>query len=124
MASEGDMVCDNGRKQPLRLEQRCAILGITLSRAKFLVSCAHDDKGNARDGVSSDRGKTIPYDEAVLVREAFRLGIGFSDTARMLEMSHERLNSHGLPFPSKSKYPPPPGPQKIYNLFPPEGINQ
>ena len=115
------MVCDNNGRRPLRLEERCFILGISLSRAKFLVSCSYDDKGTARDGISSDRGQSIPYDEAVLVREAFRLGISFADTARMLEMPHDKLASFGLPFRTRSAYPPPPGPQKVYNLFPPDG---
>jgi|APGre2960657423_1045063.scaffolds.fasta_scaffold29107_3 hypothetical protein len=116
------MVCSNNGKRPLFLEERCAILGISLARAKFLVSCSYDDRGNARDGISSDRGQSVPYDEAVLVREAFRLGIGFADTARLMQMSHERLSSFGLPFPVRSKYPPPPGPKKIYSLFPPQPI--
>lgn len=114
------MVCDNNGRRPLRLEERCAILGISLARAKFLVSCAYDDRGNARDKADSDRGQSIPYDEAVLVREAFRLGISLNDTAAMLGMTKEKLESFGLPFPARSAYPPPPGPQKTYNLFPPE----
>lgn len=114
------MVCDNSGRRPLYLEERCAILGISLARAKFLVSCAHDEKGIVREGIKSERGQSIPYDEAVLVREAFRLGISLNDTAIMLGMTKEKLESFGLPFPAKSAYPPPPGPQKTYNLFPPE----
>ena len=114
------MVCDKNGRRPLRLEERCLILGISLSRAKFLADCAHDDKGKSRDGHSSDRGQSIPYDEAVLVREAFRLGISFKDTARMMEMNHDTLSTFGLSFRSKSIHPAPAGPGRIYNLFPPE----
>lgn len=106
------MVCDNNGKQPLSFEQRCEILGLSLARAKFLVSCAYNDKG-----------KIQPYDESIIVREAFRIGLGFADTARMMQFTNEKLLAFGIPFPKRSAYPPPPGPQKIYNLFPPEVKN-
>lgn len=117
------MVCRNSGDIPLNFEERCHIFGIGLARARFLIACAHDDTGNARDGFSSDRGQTIPYDEAVLIREAFRLGLGFDDTVRMMEMTDETLSAYGLPFPRISAYAPPPGPRHIYNLFPPEPIH-
>lgn len=104
------MVCENSRNRPLTFAERCEILGISPARAKFIVACEFKDKD-----------KVQPYDEAVLVREAFRLGIGFTDTAQMMGFTAEKLASFGIPFPRRSAYPPPPGPQKVYNLFPPEG---
>lgn len=103
------MVCENNRNRPLTFEERCEILGISPARAKFIVACEFKDKD-----------KVQPYDEAVLVREAFRLGIGFTDTARMMGFTDGKLASFGIPFPKHSAYPPPPGPQKTYNLFKPE----
>ena len=114
------MVCDNNGKRSLQIIERCYVLGIGVDRAHFLMSCSHNDTGRSKEGSVSDRGQSIPYDESVLVKEAFRLGIGFADTARMLGLSHEKLSSYGVPFKVRSKYPPPPGPNKIYNLFPPE----
>jgi hypothetical protein len=103
------MVCDNNGKLPLSFEERCEILGIGPARAKFLMACEFHKKD-----------KVQPYDESVLVREAFRLGIGFRDTADMMGFTDEKLASFGVPFPRHSAYPPPPGPQKTYNLFAPE----
>jgi hypothetical protein len=103
------MVCDNNGKLPLSFEERCEILGIGPARAKFLMACEFHKKD-----------KVQPYDESVLVREAFRLGMGFRDTADMMGFTDEKLASFGVPFPKRSAYPPPPGPQKTYNLFAPE----
>jgi len=59
----------------------------------------------------------------VLIREAFRLGIGLKDTAEMMQMSVEEVQAYGLSFRIKSAFPPPPGQTKIYNLFPPEHVD-
>lgn len=118
------MVCDNSGKKPLDLKERCEILGLSLARANFLIACAKDDTTYSRSGPYVDRGQSIPYDPGVQVREAFRLGIGLADTARMMEMTQEQVMSYGLPFRARSAFPPPPGPSKIYNLFPPEQDDQ
>ena len=117
-----EMVCRNFDDIPLTLEERCNIFKISMPRAKFLLACAHDDTGNAKDGFSSDRGQSIPYDEKVLLREAFRIGLGFKDVSEMMEMTHEQLAAYGIPFPSVSAYNPPPGRNTIHNLFTPEPI--
>lgn len=118
------MVCDNSRKRPLDIKERCEILGLSLARAHFLLACSKDDTTHSRTGPAIDRGQSIPYDPAVLIREAFRLGIGLKDTATMMEMTPEQVAAYGLPFRARSSFPPPPGQSKIYNLFPPEPNNQ
>ena len=114
------MVSDNFPRRPLDLQERCEILGLSLSRAHFLLACSKDDTTYSRTGPNIDRGQSIPYDPAVQIREAFRLGIGLRDTARMMEMTVEQVEAYGLPFRARSAFPPPPGQSKIYNLFPPE----
>jgi hypothetical protein len=115
------MVCDNSGKRPLDLKERCEILGISMARAMFLISCARHDAGFGKNG--TDRGQTIPYDPAVQVKEAFRLGLGLKDTAEMMGMTTEEILAYGLPFPARSAYPLPPGPSKTYNLFQPEELH-
>jgi hypothetical protein len=118
------MVCDNSRKRPLDINERCEILGLSLARAYFLLACAKDDTTHSRTGPKIDRGQSIPYDPGVLIREAFRLGISLKDTATMMEMTSEQIAAYGLPFRARSAFSPPPGQSKIYNLFPPEPNNQ
>lgn len=115
------MVCDNSSKRPLGLKERCEILGISLARADFLISCAHDDTGRGESGM--DRGQTIPYDPGVQIKEAFRLGISLTDTSVMMGMTKQQVEAYGLPFRSRSAFPPPPGQSKTYNLFPPDPKN-
>ena len=86
----------------------------------FLISCARNDVTFSRTGPLVDRGQSIPYDPGVQIREAFRLGIGLKDTAEMMEMTPEQVQSYGLPFPARSAYPAPPGSTKLYNLFRPD----
>ena len=86
----------------------------------FLISCARNDVTFSRTGPLVDRGQSIPYDPVVQIREAFRLGIGLKDTAEMMEMTPEQVQSYGLPFPARSAYPAPPGSTKLYNLFRPD----
>ena len=117
------MVCDNFSSQPLGLKERCEILGISLARAQFLIACAREDVIHTRSGRRIDRGQTIPYDPGVQIREAFRLGIGLSDTAAMMGMSEVEILAYGLPFTKSSAYPPPWSGSPIYNLFPPEQID-
>lgn len=117
------MVCDNSGNTPLGLSERCEILGISLARAHFLLACSKDDTTHSRTGPDIDRGQSIPYDPGVLVREAFRLGIGLADTAKMMEMTTDEVKAYGLPFTSRSLFYAPPGRRKIYNLFPPEPMN-
>jgi hypothetical protein len=117
------MVCQNLDGIPLTLEERCLLFKISMPRAKFLLACAHDDTGKAKDGFSSDRGQSIPYDERVLLREAFRLGMGFADTARMMQMTETQLATYGIPFPAKTSFPKPPGKFSDYNLFTREPID-
>lgn len=107
------MVCDNNGNRILSFEERCEILGISPARAKFLIACEFHKKD-----------KVQPYDESVLVREAFRLGMGFRDTADMMGFTDEKLASFGVPFPKRSAFPPPPGPQKTYNLLAPDSSDQ
>lgn len=114
------MVCDNSPRQPLDLQERCEILGISVARALFLMSCARNDVIFRRNGPVEDRGQSIPYDPAVQIREAFRLGIGLKDTAEMMEMTEEQVKAYGLPFPARSAFPAPPGSTKLYNLFQPD----
>jgi len=114
------MVSDNFSRRPLDLHERCEILGLSLTRAYFLLACSKDDTTHSRTGKDIDRGQSIPYDPAVLIREAFRLGIGLRDTAIMMEMTVEQVRGYGLLFRARSAFPPPPGQRKIYNLFPPE----
>lgn len=114
------MVCDNSQRRPLDLQERCEILGISVARAMFLISCARNDVTFSRTGPLVDRGQSIPYDPGVQIREAFRLGIGLKDTAEMMEMTPEQVQSYGLPFPARSAYPAPPGSTKLYNLFRPD----
>lgn len=118
------MVCDNSGRKPLDLKERCEILGISVARAHFLIACAKNDTTYSRSGPCIDRGQSIPYDPGVQIREAFRLGIGLADTARMMEMTKEQVEAYGLPFKSKSSFDPPAGPGGLYNLFPPEQDNE
>lgn len=118
------MVCDNSPRRPLDIKERCEILGLSLARANFLLACSKDDTTHSRTGPDIDRGQSIPYDPGVLIREAFRLGIGLKDTAVMMEMTVEQVEAYGLPFRARSAFPPPPGQRKIYNLFPPEPENE
>lgn len=90
--------------------RRALILKIPFARAEFLASCSHESN------LPSDR---IPYDQTVLLLEAFRMGIGLKDTAKMMGMKREELAAYGIPFPRRSKIPKPPG-FGSYNLLPTE----
>ena len=94
------MVCFTDAHRKIDFIGRALIMKIPFDRAVFLASCPHSTPhGNIE----------IPYDEAVLIREAFRLGIGFDDTAEMMGLTHEALASYGIPFPKHSRLPKPPG---------------
>ena len=114
------MVSNNLPRRPLGFVQRCEILGISLARGYFLLACSKDDTTYSRTGNDIDRGQSIPYDPGVLVREAFRLGIGLGDTAKMMEMTVNEIRAYGLPFKQQSLFPPPANQKRIHNLFPPE----
>lgn len=94
------MVCFADASRKIDFIGRALILKIPFDRALFLASCPH---------TTPSGGVEIPYDEGVLVREAFRLGIGFTDTAEMMGLTCEALAAYGIPFPSRSRLPKPPG---------------
>lgn len=118
LASDPHMVCSHENPRRLNFIERAEILGISIERAIFLAACALNDDGKAKDGFSSRRGLTIPYDDRVQLAEASRLGIGLADTAEMMGMTQEQVLSYGIPFKNKSTLPRPPGPGGIYNLLP------
>ena len=103
--------------KPLTFEERSELLGLSLPRARFLAACSHME-GN-KD--AANRTDPIPYDPAVLIAEAHRIGLGLKDTADMMGMTKNEVIAFGLFFPPRSAYGKPPG-LCTYNLFPPEPI--
>ena len=97
--------------------ERAILLRIDPDRARFLASCSHD-QGNFD---KNNRTESIPYDPAVQIAEAYRLGIGLKDTAEMMDMTIEQVAAHGLPFPEKTAFSKPPNSTR-YNLLTPETI--
>lgn len=90
-------------KEKKRIEMFVALAvehGIGYERARFLAACSHTQQGRNEE----NRDAYIPYDDAVLIREAFRLGIGLKDTADMMGMTNEQVASFGLNFPMKSSF--------------------
>jgi hypothetical protein len=94
------MVCFADAHRKVDFIGRALILNIPFERALFLASCPHTTPSGRVE---------IPYDESVLINEAFRLGIGFEDTAEMMGMTYEQLASYGIPFEKQSRLPKPPG---------------
>ena len=95
--------------------ERCKILRISISRALFLIKCAHSS-----NPVMNRRGKigSVPYDPRVLLDEALRIGLG-KDALRVIfkgEFTLKEIEDMGYKFPRRSKYPPPPG-RGYYSLF-------
>lgn len=74
--------------------------GIGYERARFLAACSHIQLAKNEE----NKDAYIPYDDAVLIREAFRLGIGLKDTAEMMGMTEQQVMSFGLNFPMKSSF--------------------
>jgi hypothetical protein len=111
------MVCISETLKRQAFVARAELLGLSLARAEFLAACSHTQVAK----LAANRSNVIPYDPAVQVREAFRIGIGFKDTARMMGMSSAELAAYGLPFPARSRFAPPVR-GSGYNLFPPEPI--
>ena len=104
--------------QPLTFEERAELLGLSLPRARFLAACSHVE-GNKHE---SRRTDPIPYDDAILIAEAHRIGLGLRDTAKMMSMTRNEVIAFGLFFPPKSAFNKPPG-MSTYNLFQPEPID-
>lgn len=109
------MVCSNESRRPLTFEERAAFLGLSLPRARFLAACSHYE-GNK---LAENRTDPIPYDPAVQIAEAYRIGLGLIDTAEMMGMTQAEVMSYGHLFPKLSAYPKPPG-LSTHNLFQPE----
>ena len=104
--------------KPLAFEERAEFLGLSLPRAKFLAACSHVE-GNKGE---MNRTDPIPYDPAVQVAEAHRIGLGLSDTAQMMGMTRNEIMAYGHFFPVRSAFAKPPG-LSTHNLFTPEPIN-
>jgi hypothetical protein len=111
------MVCLSESIKRQSFVDRAELLGLSLARAEFLAACSHTQV--ARN--EANRTNLIPYDPAVLIREAFRIGIGLKDAAKMMEMTHAEVMAYGLPFPARSIAPAPCRGSE-YNLFLPEPI--
>lgn len=107
------MVCNNERARFLNFVERAIILGVSYERARFLASCAHGEEAR----IESNRTKVIPYDPAVQIKEAFRIGIGLKDTANMMQMSKQEIMSYGLPFSDNSAFKNPSRSSTVYNLL-------
>ena len=94
------MVCFTDASRRIDFIGRALLLKIPFERALFLASCSH----------YNNRGRCdIPYSDLPLIKEAYRLGIGFEDTAKMMGMTNEELAAYNIPFPEKSRLPKPPG---------------
>jgi hypothetical protein len=106
------------RLKSLNFEEKAAFFRLDLERAKFLAACPHGEYAR----LESNRTQVIPYDPAIQIKEAFRLGIGLSDTAQMMEMTETEVMSYRLPFPAKSKLPKGTNSSQ-YNLMPQYEIN-
>jgi hypothetical protein len=89
------------RLQSLNFDEKAAFFQIGIERARFLAACPHGEYAR----VEANRTQVIPYDPAIQIKEAFRLGIGLSDTAQMMEMTETEVLSYGLPFPTASRFP-------------------
>ena len=111
------MVCLSESLRRQAFVDRAELLGLSLARAEFLAACSHTQVARTE----ANRSNLIPYDPAVLIREAFRIGIGLDDTARMMRMSRAEVLAYGLPFPERSRIPAPVR-GSDYNLFLPEPI--
>ena len=103
--------------QPLTFEERAELLGLSLPRARFLAACSHIEGNKGED----NKTDPIPYDPAVLIAEAHRIGLGLRDTAKMMDMTRNEVIGFGLFFRTKSAFNKPPG-MSTYNLFQPEPI--
>jgi hypothetical protein len=106
------------RLKSLNFEAKAAFFRIEIDRARFLAACPHGEYARTEE----NRSQVIPYDPAVQIKEAFRLGIGLSDTAQMMEMTETEVLSYGLLFRTRSKIPKP-GNSSQYNLLPIETID-
>lgn len=87
--------------RPLTLRERAEVLGISYERALFLVACAHDGRTHNNKG-SFDREVSIPYDVAVPIKEAARLGINIKDIAEMMDMTEAEIAAYPFDFPEKT----------------------
>lgn len=94
--------------------RRGLLFGLSPARALFLASCS-----SIRDENHAHRRPIvlIPYDPAVQLREALRLGIGLYDAAEMMKMTVDEVRAYGIPFPEKSALRKPTG-RGIFSLFP------
>lgn len=102
----------------LNFEEKAAFFRIDIERARFLAACPHGEYARTE----ANRTQVIPYDPAVQIKEAFRLGIGLSDTAQMMEMTETEVLSYGFPFPAQSRFPKTTNSAQ-YNLLTPTEIN-
>ena len=107
----------DGRRR-LNFIERALLLRISFPRAEFLAACSHHEVSKNEE----NRSNVIPYDPAVQIREAHRLGLGLKDTADMMGMTIAEVAAHGLPFPAKTPFPRPPNATR-YNLFTPDPID-
>jgi hypothetical protein len=112
-----DATTADGRRR-LNFVERALLLRISFPRAEFLAACAHDQAAKNEE----NRNEVIPYDPAVQIHEALRLGLGLKDTAEMMGMTIADVAAHGLPFPARTRFPKPPNATR-YNLFTPDPIN-
>lgn len=109
------MVCLSDLLRRQEFVRRAEVLGISMARAEFLAACSYTQVAFSPE----NRSNNIPYDPGVLVREAFRIGIGLDDTAKMMGMTRAEVMAYGLPFPLKSRMPAPVR-GSSYNLFVPD----
>lgn len=107
----------DGRRR-LNFIERALLLRISFPRAEFLAGCSHHEVSKNEE----NRSNVIPYDPAVQIREAHRLGLGLKDTAEMMEMTVAEVTAYGLRFPAKTPFPKPPNGAR-YNLFTHEPID-
>jgi len=90
--------------------------GIGYERALFLAMCAHEQNGKKLE----NRNDYIPYEPRIQIKEAFRLGIGLKDTAKMMGMTQRQVMSYGFNFSSKSAFRASRGNKTDHNLLNPE----
>ena len=110
------MVCLSESLRRQAFAERAELLGLSLARAEFLAACSITETARAE----ANRQKVIPYDPGILIREAYRIGIGLNDTATMMDMTPAEVSAYGLPFPERSKFPP--ACRGGHNLFLPEPV--
>ena len=98
------MVCLSESIKRQSFVDRAELLGLSLARAEFLAACSHTQV----DRNEANRTNLIPYDPAVLIREAFRIGIGLNDAAKMMEMTRAEVMAklHAAGVGSGVHYPP------------------